>query len=561
MEQLRRDPRVPLEGLPPVEQLALAGPESHRYVRQDDPLWDQLHAGVLTTGLVRGALGLYEKTTAKKLGIPSGRSGHGELLKAYHHLCHQPSSSSSSSSSSADLAAAAVVAAHNAAAVVAFNAAKGANGAASSGNDQRRQDVLQGPAVAAVPAAAAADGAGTEAAEGKSKGAKKRLRKKQAKAAAALQAAGLSPDQHGSASDAEWGISEERKLRKGRALSSLGLLAICCSWGSAQEAAALLQVAGAFPASQLAEVGLCRLQPELLPASWGFGPGSLPPIGASPDALIRHRMAASAGSGAGAAGAAESAENGDSIAQAATANIGTAAAGAAVGPWDIDGLLKRLRLAGTEGSPGAAAASSTGSSSVAVVGGLGASTNGPASSSSSNSNSGSGEGSSKNPSSASGAAGSSGAAGYLIEVVEVKNTCPFGHSRRGGRLRTSEFAVADKGPRQGVPPEWVPQIQLHMLCAGTPSGLLVSRSATKGTRVFRLHRDDELLCLMLLVISRLWQQHVLRRQPPPPGVYASWREHHDMVKRILEVARGAQLVATIEEGYHLPGGDSRWFLD
>ena len=34
---------------------------------------------------------------------------------------------------------------------------------------------------------------------------------------------------------------------------SAGLLAICCSWGSAQEAAALLQVAAAFPTSQLAE--------------------------------------------------------------------------------------------------------------------------------------------------------------------------------------------------------------------------------------------------------------------------------------------------------------------
>ena len=37
---------------------------------------------------------------------------------------------------------------------------------------------------------------------------------------------------------------------------------------------------------------------------------------------------------------------------------------------------------------------------------------------------------------------------------------------RGGRLRTSELAVADRGPRQAVLPEWVPQLQLHMLCAG-----------------------------------------------------------------------------------------------
>ena len=92
------------------------------------------------------------------------------------------------------------------------------------------------------------------------------------------------------------------------------------------------------------------------------------------------------------------------------------------------------------------------------------------------------------------------------------------------------------------------------------------------------------------VISRLWQQHVLPGRPPPSDVYASWREHHDMMRRIGEVssagvvalawmctlcaaelprpplccaqaARGAQLVAAIEEGHHLPGSDARWFLD
>ena len=38
----------------------------------------------------------------------------------------------------------------------------------------------------------------------------------------------------------------------------------------------------------------------------------------------------------------------------------------------------------------------------------------------------------------------------------------------------------------------------HHTAAGTASGLLVSRSAAKGTRVFRVQRDDELLRLMLL---------------------------------------------------------------
>lgn len=126
--------------------------------------------------------------------------------------------------------------------------------------------------------------------------------------------------------------------------------------------------------------------------------------------------------------------------------------------------------------------------------------------------------------------------------------------------------------------------------AGTLSGLLVSRSATKGTRIFRMHRDDELLRMMLqgegpgkscrllekrtgwagrvvqalrrpethaggaradtigpsppfvpalqrAVISRLWVQHVLPGQPPPADVFASWHVHHKMLRRIGEVGK------------------------
>ena len=231
-------------------------------------------------------------------------------------------------------------------------------------------------------------------------------------------------------------------------------------------------------------MGLCRLQEQVLPPSWGFTAGSLPPIGASPDALIRHPLPAN-----------------NLQAAAAAAD---APAAAAVGPWDIDGLLARLQLAGSN-SNGAAGSSSGGAS------GCSSNTNGTSGSSTLSN-------SSARSSSTSSRSKSSG--GYLIEVVEVKNSCPFGHSRRwvdlvtcprassgvpgfhhhcctqrhccacmhecmhsslcnwmawarprwsccrGGRLRTSELAVADRGPRQAVLPEWVPQLQLHMLCAG-----------------------------------------------------------------------------------------------
>lgn len=67
------------------------------------------------------------------------------------------------------------------------------------------------------------------------------------------------------------------------------------AWGSTQEAAALFSVIHLFPNSQLQEVGLCWVDPKSqIPTSWGFQSGSLPPLGASPDGLIRHRAVAPA---------------------------------------------------------------------------------------------------------------------------------------------------------------------------------------------------------------------------------------------------------------------------
>ena len=45
-EELRSHPQV--IGLPPADGVQLAGPKSFHWVRQDDPLWDDLHEGVLT---------------------------------------------------------------------------------------------------------------------------------------------------------------------------------------------------------------------------------------------------------------------------------------------------------------------------------------------------------------------------------------------------------------------------------------------------------------------------------------------------------------------------------
>ena len=67
------------------------------------------------------------------------------------------------------------------------------------------------------------------------------------------------------------------------------------AWGSTQEAAALFSVIHLFPNSQLQEVGLCWVDPKRqIPRSWGFQSENLPPLGASPDGLIRHTSVAPA---------------------------------------------------------------------------------------------------------------------------------------------------------------------------------------------------------------------------------------------------------------------------
>ena len=55
MEALREQPGF--ASLPAVQDVHLAGPSTYRYVRQDTGLWDDLHAGVCTTGILNAALG------------------------------------------------------------------------------------------------------------------------------------------------------------------------------------------------------------------------------------------------------------------------------------------------------------------------------------------------------------------------------------------------------------------------------------------------------------------------------------------------------------------------
>ena len=75
-----------------------------------------------------------------------------------------------------------------------------------------------------------------------------------------------------------------------------GIGSVRCKWGSVQEATALWEFMHAVPQGALEEIGLCRVDPAVLQNQYGFAEGQLPPMGASPDGLIRQRQASPASS-------------------------------------------------------------------------------------------------------------------------------------------------------------------------------------------------------------------------------------------------------------------------
>jgi len=76
--------------LPPVEHVRVGGPSTYAHVRQDDPLWSELHAGVLTSRNVMGALGFCEARAARQLGLQPGMASGRKAESAFWALQEPP---------------------------------------------------------------------------------------------------------------------------------------------------------------------------------------------------------------------------------------------------------------------------------------------------------------------------------------------------------------------------------------------------------------------------------------------------------------------------------------
>ncbi|KAF5833442.1 hypothetical protein DUNSADRAFT_10232 [Dunaliella salina] len=85
---------------------------------------------------------------------------------------------------------------------------------------------------------------------------------------------------------------EEARLSVCSHVAGMGLSEVCMRWGQIQEPASLYALLHVFPRALLFEVGMFVIPDSSLPTHWGFGPGSLPPLGSSPDGLIAHPIQA-----------------------------------------------------------------------------------------------------------------------------------------------------------------------------------------------------------------------------------------------------------------------------
>ncbi|CAL5218524.1 g212 [Coccomyxa viridis] len=254
IDQLRSHPSyAALPAAPPPLH-----PSTYRYVRQESPLWSALHNGVLTSSTLNGALGFYEPGAVQRLGLPKHFVRHGALLAAYSNLLQPeyvpPSQSIAPLASTQGGPRQA--------------ADPNSNSSSSSGGSKTLAQVWQDAATTGTPGAQPSSAVRSSATKKKGKGAPSK----------------------GFHSSSAGPIEDEQASHRLR--TCIG--SIRCKWGSVQEATALWEFMHAVPQGALEEVGLCRVEPAVLRDQYGFAEGQLPPMGASPDGLVRQRQASPA---------------------------------------------------------------------------------------------------------------------------------------------------------------------------------------------------------------------------------------------------------------------------
>ena len=129
-----------------------------------------------------------------------------------------------------------------------------------------------------------------------------------------------------------------------------------------------------------------------------------------------------------------------------------------------------------------------------------------------------------------------------VEAVEVKNHCPFfpatttvtnnrntTHSSSSSTTKKKKtmtkeikrFRVRSLEFRDKVLPHYVPQLQMEMMCVGNNcrSVIMVRQTATNGSLIMRMYRDDAWITEMMYWLNRFQNDYVNTGTPPPPNFF------------------------------------------
>lgn len=182
-----------------------------------------------------------------------------------------------------------------------------------------------------------------------------------------------------------------------------------------------------------------------------------------------------------------------------------------------------------------------------------------------------------------------------VEVLEVKNHCPFAwnrspvshgssnrrsgknkkkghkHKRSGNTKDASDvklFSIKDFDLECKVPPVYIPQLMMEMFCVGDSihldqqsqqpsepvctSAIMVRQTATKGAIVLRLRRDEHWLSEMKYFLGEFKKRYVNAGVIPPDDFFYHDEDvaerYQQFLQKTKDLSEGVEQVACIDHG-------------
>jgi len=145
-----------------------------------------------------------------------------------------------------------------------------------------------------------------------------------------------------------------------------------------------------------------------------------------------------------------------------------------------------------------------------------------------------------------------------IEAVEVKNHCPFIPNtnrfarnniidNKSNQTNSNAFRLSRQtlNKTDSVMCQYIPQLMMEMLCLGEncESAIMVRQTATTGSLVLRVQRNNEWIEEMIYWLERFCNDFVEQEEPPPQNFFLEggdpvdrkrYREFLELTKRVQD---------------------------